>query len=206
MRRWVTADWHLGEDRFALMQRYGFDSAEHMVEELIRQYNSLVEPDDTVYVLGDVAMKGRPEYLKYAAEFNGNKILIRGNHDREHSDSELRKYFDVVIPEGGGHKITLGEDNQQCWMTHYPTQAIPGMFNLVGHIHSSWKVQLNMLNVGVDVNHYRPHDLDKDIPFYRRAITDFYDGDVWVAYNPVNEELWENHQNKGSYFDLKGDK
>ena len=25
---WITADWHLGEDRFKLMQRFGFTDAQ----------------------------------------------------------------------------------------------------------------------------------------------------------------------------------
>ena len=43
------------------------------------------------------------------------------------------------------------------------------------------------------------HDLDKDIPFYKCTIEQFYDSDVWTAYDPMNADLWEQHANKGSY-------
>ena len=42
-----------------------------------------------------------------------------------------------------------------------------------------------MMNVGVDVNHYRPVAAE-DIPRALKAITEFYDQDVWVAYDECN--------------------
>jgi len=33
MKRWITADWHLGEDRFAIMQR-PFKEQREMIEHL----------------------------------------------------------------------------------------------------------------------------------------------------------------------------
>ena len=72
-------------------------------------------------------------------------------------------------------------------------------YNLVGHIHQAWKHQLNMLNVGVDVHNYRPVSFEK-IPFYLKAITNYYDQDVWVAYNPINLKYLGSSGKKGTYF------
>ncbi len=56
-----------------------------------------------------------------------------------------------------------------------------------------------MFNVGVDVKHYYPVDTEK-IPFHLKAIKEFYDADVWVAYNELNESYKDTRGKKGSYF------
>lgn len=201
MRRWITADWHLGEDRFGIMQRAGFTDAQHMVDEFVRLHNELVAPEDLVYVVGDAVNLKTPEFLSQVAKFNGKKILFRGNHDRPFTDEQLKEVFTEIVPEGDGMEISI--DALQCWLTHYPTQSRPDRFNLVGHIHSTWKVQLNMLNVGVDCNHYRPHNVDKDVPFFYRAICQFYDQDVWVADHAANTP-YKARGKSGRYLDQDG--
>lgn len=195
MKRWITADWHLGESRFEIMQR-PFTSVTEHVETLIKNHNALVKPDDEVIVVGDVCYKEHPDWLEVVKQFNGNKTLVRGNHDAVFTDDQLRPYFDLIVKEGDGIELDLGFP---AYATHYPTRGRPDRFNLVGHIHSAWKVQLNMLNVGVDVNHFRPLDLDK-IRFFLQAISDFYDDDVWVAGDPINLDYASSRGKRGTYF------
>ena len=56
-----------------------------------------------------------------------------------------------------------------------------------------------MLNIGVDVHHFRPVNLDK-IPFHYKAICEYYDQDVWVGYSPINEVYKGMRGKEGSYF------
>jgi len=196
MKTFLTADWHLGENRFELMGR-PFTSEQEMVHKLTLEHNLRIGDEDTVIVVGDVCYQKRPDYLKYVSWFNGRKILIRGNHDRGISDEEFKPYFEQIIPEGEGLEADFG--GIQCYVTHYPTCGVKDRFNLVGHIHGAWKYQLNMLNIGVDVNHYRPVDSDR-IPFHFKAIAEFYDEDVWVANNPINAEYIGKRGKKGTYF------
>jgi calcineurin-like phosphoesterase family protein len=196
MKTFVTADWHLGEERFELMGR-PFKTQMEMVETLIERHNSVVAPHDHVIIIGDVVNQQTPEFLKYVAQFHGTKTLIRGNHDREIPIMELLKYFNMIVPEGSGLKEDM--EGIPCYLTHYPSCGRPDRFNIVGHIHSAWKVQLNMFNAGVDVNHFYPVDIKK-IPFYYKAITEFYDEDVWVAYNEVNQNFREVRGKKSNYF------
>lgn len=198
MKRWITADWHLGEDRMSLMQR-PFKDTEEMCETLIAKHNSLVSKDDEVFVLGDVCYQKKPYYLPFVDRFNGKKTLIRGNHDRVFTDDDFKQYFIQIIEEGSGLNIEVGDEKIPCYMTHYPTTGVLDRFNLVGHIHSAWRVQLNMFNVGVDANHFTPVDLDT-IPFLLNSITNFYDEDVFVAYNSINLNHRENRGVKKSYF------
>ena len=54
------------------------------------------------------------------------------------------------------------------------------MFNIVGHIHSLWKVQRNMVNVSTDIWNFSPVSEDK-ILFIRNAIENFYDENVFLC-------------------------
>lgn len=195
MQTWLVADWHLGEDRFEIMDR-PFKQVDEMINTLIIHHNSVVGKDDLVYVIGDVCYQKAPEYLPLVTKFNGKKVLIRGNHDRGIPDSEFKKYFKNVIAEGSGLELTIGDI--PCYLTHYPTRGRKDRFNIVGHIHGVFKVQLNMLNVGVDAHHFRPVNANK-VPFYFKAVQEFYDEDAWVAYNPINQDYVGKRGKKGSY-------
>lgn len=197
MNTWISSDYHIGEQRMDLMMR-PFKNSKDMLNWMVYKHNCLVSQEDIVYVNGDVCFQKTPEELPNIDLFNGRKILIRGNHDRVFSDSELLKYFEQVIPEGDGIKIDI--EDIPLYITHYPNQSLEDRFNLVGHIHSLWKVQLNMINVGVDANHFTPLCLEKDIPFLIKAIKEFYDDDVWASYMPVNQKFLGIRGKKGSYF------
>lgn len=198
MKLFVVADWHLCEDRMKIMGRPFGDGVE-CVEIMIANHNSIVSPDDRVLVLGDVLyQKANPHiWLPSIARFNGRKELVRGNHDRSISNDDFAPYFDTIHKEGSG--IYLDAQGIECYCTHYPTCGVEDAFNLVGHIHSAWKVQLNMLNVGVDVHHFYPVNL-ADIAFFHKAITDYYDDDVWSAYDEKNSCWIGLRGKKGSYF------
>lgn len=199
MAVFLTADWHLGEDRFELMGR-PFQTVDQMVNTLIANHNTVVAKDDIVYMVGDVCYQKTPEFLDRVALFNGKKTLIRGNHDRGITDEQFKKYFKVIVPEGMG--LDLEIDGIKCYVTHYPTHGKQDRFNLVGHIHAAWKYQLNSLNIGVDVHNFRPVNLNT-IPFHYKAVCEFYDDDVWVGYDPINFIYKNKRGKKGSYFPKK---
>jgi calcineurin-like phosphoesterase family protein len=199
MKKWITADWHLGETRFDIMQRPFTDVMEHC-EFIISRHNSVVDPNDVVYVLGDVIYKDADpsEFLPMVRRMNGIKLLIRGNHDAGITDQQFSPYFAAgIIADGGGGNFTV--DGIKCYATHYPSSGKKDAFNLVGHIHGAWRVQLNCLNVGVDVHNYYPLSFDK-IPFHFNAISKFYDRDTFAGYLDLNESFKDSRGKKTSYY------
>ena len=54
-------------------------NAEEMDEELVKRWNDKVSKNDKIYVLGDVVIARR--HLKTVGRLNGDKVLIKGNHD-----------------------------------------------------------------------------------------------------------------------------
>lgn len=197
MSLWITSDWHIGETRFEVLQR-PFNTPEDHINTLVDRFNSVVGPKDEVLVVGDVVYKDAPkEMLSHVERFHGKKTLIRGNHDRGYTNEEFSQYFDKIIEEGDG--IAINAYGVDCWVTHYPSQSRSDLFNLVGHVHGAWKYQLNMLNVGVDVNHFYPLSSTK-IPFHYDAVCKYYDGDIWIAYSELNSQFYGKRGKNTFYF------
>jgi calcineurin-like phosphoesterase family protein len=67
-----------------------WDDVAEMDEAMIAAWNDRVRPNDKVYHLGDVVINRRA--LPTLARLNGDKVLIRGNHDI-FRDDEYRRYF-----------------------------------------------------------------------------------------------------------------
>jgi calcineurin-like phosphoesterase family protein len=61
-----------------------------MDEFMVEAWNARVRPTDKVYHLGDVVINRKA--LKIMSRLNGDKVLIRGNHDI-FPDTEYREYF-----------------------------------------------------------------------------------------------------------------
>ena len=105
-----------------------WDNAEEMDEHLIKVYNERVRPNDKIYFLGDVVINRRA--LSTLARLNGDKVLIRGNHDI-FRDDEYRPYF----RELRAYHVMNG-----LILSHIPVhEASLGRFgcNVHGHLHAN---------------------------------------------------------------------
>ena len=105
-----------------------WDDADEMDEEMIRRWNDRVRPNDKVYHLGDVVINRKA--LKTLSRLNGDKVLIRGNHDI-FRDDEYREYF----RELRAYHVMNG-----LILSHIPVhEASLGRFgcNIHGHLHAS---------------------------------------------------------------------
>ena len=67
-----------------------WDTAEEMDEFMVKAWNERVRPTDKVYHLGDVVINRKA--LGIMRRLNGDKVLIRGNHDI-FKDTDYREHF-----------------------------------------------------------------------------------------------------------------
>jgi calcineurin-like phosphoesterase family protein len=67
-----------------------WDNAEEMDEAMVKAWNERVTPNDKVYHLGDVVINRKA--LGIMSRLNGDKVLIRGNHDI-FKDEDYRAHF-----------------------------------------------------------------------------------------------------------------
>ena len=105
-----------------------WDDPDEMDEAMIRAWNERVKPTDKVYHLGDVVINRRA--LTTMVRLNGDKVLIRGNHDI-FRDDEYREYF----RELRAYHVMNG-----MILSHIPLhEASLGRFgvNIHGHLHSA---------------------------------------------------------------------
>lgn len=59
-----------------------FATADEMNRYILEHWNAKITNGDTVYILGDMAMRGKNDaLLALVAQLKGKKILFRGNHD-----------------------------------------------------------------------------------------------------------------------------
>ena len=101
---------------------------DEMDEELVKRWNSVVRPQDKVYHLGDVVIKEKALNIMY--RLNGDKVLIRGNHDI-FDDKSYNKHFRSLR---GCHVL------DGMIMTHIPIHSDSmGRFkvNIHGHLHTN---------------------------------------------------------------------
>jgi calcineurin-like phosphoesterase family protein len=79
MRVFYTSDLHLGH-RLMLSTR-GFGTIEEHDETVIGNWNKTISPEDTVWLLGDVAMRWDGALREKLQQLNGTIHLVTGNHD-----------------------------------------------------------------------------------------------------------------------------
>ena len=129
-----------------------FLNVEEMNETLIRNWNETVNQGDMVYHVGDFAMGSDP--AKILRRLNGNKILVRGNHDKRpqlaHGWSEIHPYLEITIEK---QFIVLCHYAMRVWNKHHH-----GSWMLYGHSHGTLPDDptSKSIDVGVDCHDYRP--------------------------------------------------
>jgi len=153
MSVYFTADLHLGHENIIDLCSRPFEKVAEMDRALAAQWNAVVRPEDTIYVLGDFAYRSRRSVDSYLAELNGTKHLIIGNHDdantlKAKGWASVQPYLEIA---GAGRKIVL------C---HYPMRAWHGSYRdswmLHGHCHGRMAAIRQSCDVGVDAWHYTP--------------------------------------------------
>lgn len=163
-----TSDTHFGHSNIIKYCQRPFNSAEHMDEVLISNWNEVVSPQDIVFHLGDFCFGSDKEWIEILKRLNGTKYLILGNHDLKKiaNSNQIKDYFADI-----NMQMRVVVDKQKLLLNHYPFLCFEGgyqnVWQLFGHVHSSKhstgldKERLVHLfptqyDVGVDNNNYRP--------------------------------------------------
>lgn len=96
----LTSDCHFNHSRILEYEASSrpFETVKDMNEAIIRNWNSIVSPDDTVYVLGDFFMGLLTDIENILSRLIGKIILVRGNHDTK-SRLEFYKTKGIEIKE-----------------------------------------------------------------------------------------------------------
>ena len=135
-----------------------FSSVEEMDEHMIACHNSVVRPGDKTYFLGDVCFSAKA--LPLVARMNGEKVLIKGNHDK----LKLSQYQTLFKDVRGSHQF------DGMLLTHIPvhTESLARWpCNVHGHLHTNrvrlhnGEVDPRYFNVSVECINYTPISLEE---------------------------------------------
>jgi calcineurin-like phosphoesterase family protein len=170
VNRFVISDTHFGHtnswEKFKLPDGSPlrpFTSTEEMDETMIERWNAKVQPQDTVYHLGDVVINKK--YLHLVNRLNGRKILIRGNHDIFGDDD----YYNVGFEQIHGVRVFV----DKFILSHIPLHpdCVTERFkvNVHGHLHANEvmtgyyrdEIDPRYLCVSVEHTNYEPLHFDE---------------------------------------------
>lgn len=170
MSTFLTADTHFGHPLMLTACKRPFANADEMNERLIEAWNSVVHPKDTVWHLGDFAMKlDNREIADIFYGLNGRKHLIIGNHD-VHKDGSLLPALAHLQWESVAHAAEIKHDGQRIMLAHYAgytwNQEHRGSFLAYGHSHGTLLGMPGSVDVGVDNQGLKPISCEE---FVRQA-------------------------------------
>ena len=186
MTIYFTSDTHFGHERIIELADRPFLSAEEMNAVIIKRWNETVQPSDTVFHLGDVALGKIADSLPLVSQLNGIKFLVVGNHDRLFSTNKLshrerfaveyEKVFDDIIPEQG---TTVSLSGYVFNVSHFPYS---------GDSHAEQRhTSMRMVDDGVPILHGHTHSKDK-VSYSERGTMQIHVGaDAW-NFTPASED------------------
>lgn len=165
MNIFFTSDTHFGHKNIIKYENRPFNSVEEMDETMIENWNNKVKHQDSIYILGDFAFSEKDYAIKLLNKLNGNKFLIKGNHDKVIKKRDVASKFAWIKDY-----YMLKANNLKIVLFHYPIAVWDcqhhGSLHLYGHVHSNKGTQHplkadlpNSYNVGVDVNDFAPVEL-----------------------------------------------
>ena len=76
-----TSDLHFGHSNVIRFDHRPFADRDEMDHVLIELWNGRVQPDDTVYIVGDLCHRSGHSADWYLRQLKGHKFLVLGNHD-----------------------------------------------------------------------------------------------------------------------------
>lgn len=161
MRRYFSADFHLGMSALLPIENWPFKNIQKHDEALIRSCNERAKEDDIIYHLGDFAVYGLDNHTKtpsvglnvkpmeYAKLIKAQFVNIRGNHD---FNNKVKSICDSM-------HIFLSKKYPSVSLSHYPTydkridaSCLHSPIHFCGHVHGAWKHCLDLDHQILNIN------------------------------------------------------
>lgn len=150
MATFFTADLHFNHAAIIGLCNRPFTTVEAMNAAIERNWNGVVRPKDTIYVLGDFGFSNTTlEPLSAIfGRLNGHKHLVIGNHDEQNPKVTKLGW------ESMNHLLTVKSGGMRAECCHYPLETWKRAgfaIMLHGHSHGNLKRQIaHRFDVGFD--------------------------------------------------------
>jgi len=128
---YITTDLHFCHT--AQMVEY-CDRPANYEQLIINNWKATVQPQDIVIDLGDVCFSNKEDLVPILKQLPGTKILVKGNHDRSHSNNWFISAGYSMVCE----KIQIS----RVILSHFPAilneqELELGIINIHGHFHNA---------------------------------------------------------------------
>lgn len=161
---WFISDLHVGHNNVLKHCNRPFLGMPQQTEVFRDSWNLRVAPGDIVFVLGDFSFYDSDTTGRILRSLNGQKTLIRGNHDHSNTLAKTVGWNRVL------HYHEQMIDGDRVCLFHFPIlswhQIHRGAYHLHGHCHGSMNYpgdlgNARIMDVGVDniaklTGEYRP--------------------------------------------------
>lgn len=118
-----------------------FENLDEMYHQLIKNWNSVVSPKDTIFYMGDLSFGSTGRIKEFVNQLNGEIVFILGNHDRPNKlPKERFSRMDHYL------KLDVVEDNQTIILSHYPILSWDKKHHGAWHLHAHAHFQLTQHN------------------------------------------------------------
>jgi calcineurin-like phosphoesterase family protein len=157
----LISDTHFGHENILTFKnsddtylRPGFQNIKEHDQFLIDNWNNTVKPEDKVYHLGDVSMTNFNHTKNIFDALNGEKVLIKGNHDKFKASQYLQIFKDIraygILDRYLLSHIPIHPDSLYRWSA-----------NIHGHLHGNKINDPKYINVSVEQINYTPISLEE---------------------------------------------
>ena len=169
---YFTSDLHFCHNKPFLYEPRKFTNVYDMNEAIVRNWNAKIDPEDDVYVLGDLMLNDNDTGIRLLKNLKGRIHIILGNHDTDARVELYRNCYNVVEIT---YATIIKVNGYHFYLSHYPTiTSVPEddkdakhrLICLYGHTHQ----QTNFYNdnpyiyhVGVDSHNCTPVSVDQII-------------------------------------------
>lgn len=168
---WFTSDLHFWHKNICKYCNRPYETIEEMNEAIITNWNSVVQEDDIVFVLGDLGFCGIEKLRHLMSQLKGKIFLIQGNHDSDkivnklYEEGLIEDYFKIL-------EVTIINDeecpNQQLTLCHFPMidwyNKEKGAWMIHGHQHQlpeTPSCSPKHYDVGLDKNGMTPINFEQ---------------------------------------------
>lgn len=170
---YFISDTHFNHENIIEYCNRPFKNFKEMNERIIKNWNDIINENDIIYHLGDLALGRKELIFDITKRLKGKKYLIRGNHDKWSVNTYEELGFEVL--KNSPIKLEI----EKLLLSHIPVPdklIQNGFVNIHGHIHNNPLHKINPetnemeypedlyseklhINVSVDVIGFQPISL-----------------------------------------------